>query len=233
MLPSQPLKSSRSWVIALALAMVVNTSLGGLIYGLTLGKQKAAERPTVSINFRQFTDSSVTEKQLDPELALSAEVSPELTALPRPRPVLTVTPELVMPSAINLPAVAPPKLEVNPAAIVSFDLPVEVAETQAGEAQFAGIDGISAAPEIGIARMVRNVTPQYPYKAKRRRIEGYVLLHILIDDEGRAQEIKVVEEKPRGYFAKAARQAARRSLFQPAATGSSEWKRKRYEFKFE
>lgn len=233
MLPSQPPKSRCSWVIALVLAMLVNTSLAGLIYGLTLGKQKAPDRPTVSINFRQFTDSSVREKQLEPELALSAEVSPELTSLPRPRPVLTVAPELVTPSAISLPAVTAPQLEVKPAAIVSFDLPIEAAETEVGESQLAGIDGISAAPEIGVARMVRDITPQYPYKAKRRRIEGYILLHILIDDEGRAQEIKVIEEKPRGYFAKAARRAARRSQFQPAPAGSREWKRKRYEFKFE
>lgn len=233
MLPLRPPKSSHNWAVALALAVVVNISLAGLIYGLTLGKQKEADRPVVSVNFRQFTDSSVTAKKLEPELMLSAESSPELTILPRPRPVLTVTPVLVMPSDISLPAVSAPKLEVNPAAIVSFDLPVEAVDREVGEAQFAGVDGIRSAPEIGVARMVRNVTPQYPYKAKRRRIEGYVLLHILIDDEGRAQEIKVVEEQPRGYFVKSARRAARRSLFQPAPEGRSEWKRKRYEFKFE
>lgn len=57
--------------------------------------------------------------------------------------------------------------------------------------------------------------PFYPYRAKRRKIEGEVILHIVITAQGRVSEVKVVSAKPAGYFEDAAVKAVKKWKFKP------------------
>ncbi|UTV29896.1 energy transducer TonB [Photobacterium atrarenae] len=59
------------------------------------------------------------------------------------------------------------------------------------------------------------VQPNYPPRAQKRGMEGYVVLSFTIDPQGRPTDIKVVEAKPRRIFERDAVQALRRWKYQP------------------
>ncbi|MGC3834907.1 energy transducer TonB [Moritella viscosa] len=234
MLQLQQRGSKRFRLIALVLAVLVNISLAGLIYSLTIGGNKAPVNDPITINFRQFTDSNVEEQHVTPEL----EVIPE----PKPQQDMVALPQSIQPSfdvqninlnsSITLSALSMPTFDVSPQLIdvTSHIQPqVEVTPTVETNVEQTAV----GEPEISFAKILRKTEPQYPYKAKRLRIEGYVLLHILINDDGRAEEIKVIEEKPRGYFAKTSRKAVRRWLFEKAPVGTEVWKKWRMSFELE
>lgn len=213
---------------AFLLALMVNLSLAGLIYGLTIGSKKAVVKPPISINFRQFVDSSVEEQTLAPELTVTPEQEPEMNVLPTPTPQPSFdVANISSTSSIKLPVLSVPEFNVSPS-FQSMEVPSVPAPVVAAPVEVT--KSTTAVPTIGVAKVLRKVQPQYPYKAQRLKIEGYVLLHILIDDTGRPQEIKVIEEKPRGYFAKTARKAVRRWHFEKAPPGVEVWKKWRLSF---
>lgn len=65
-------------------------------------------------------------------------------------------------------------------------------------------------------RYLRTFQPQYPYPAKRDHIEGKVLLRFVVDLDGLAKEVEVVEADPPGFFEEAALKAIKRYKFRPA-----------------
>lgn len=60
----------------------------------------------------------------------------------------------------------------------------------------------------------RFLPPDYPPRARRQNIEGSVLLRVLVDKEGRAAEVQVVESS-HPEFTRAAQKSARRSRYVP------------------
>ena len=66
------------------------------------------------------------------------------------------------------------------------------------------------------ARVQRTVEPTYPISAQRQGIEGYVLLRLNIDANGKVKTVFVVDSEPMGVFERSARDAARRFEFTPA-----------------
>lgn len=58
--------------------------------------------------------------------------------------------------------------------------------------------------------------PNYPFRARRRGIEGEVLLSFVITEKGDVQQIKVLNSKPKGTFDEQAKQAVRVWKFKPA-----------------
>lgn len=57
---------------------------------------------------------------------------------------------------------------------------------------------------------------EYPSRAKAKEIEGYVVLSLLIDEQGRVQKVKVLEAEPQNVFEKSAEQTVKSWLFEPA-----------------
>ncbi|NQZ50612.1 MAG: TonB family protein [Moritella sp.] len=230
MLQSQQRSSKGYWLLAFTLAVLVNISLAGLIYSLTIGSNKTPVQDSISINFRQFTDSSVEEQEITPELEVIPEPKPqqEMVTLPQPvQPSFDVS-NINLNSSITLPVLSVPTFDVSPQLVdvTSHIQPqVEVAPVVVNIEQ-----ATVGEPEIGFAKVLRKTNPQYPYKAKRLKIEGYVLLHILVNDDGRAEEINIVEEKPRGYFGKVSRKSVRRWQFEKAPAGTAVWKKWRMVF---
>jgi len=196
---------------ALSLAIVVNVSLAGLIYGLTIGSSKPPVKDPLTINFRQFTDSTVEEQNDEPELAPIEEPQPVAAALPPAVQATFDAPDISFNSSISLPAVSVPTFNVAPQ-LVDMTSAIQP-------------EAVLAEPQIGLAKIRHRSNPEYPYKARRLKIEGYVLLHVLIDDAGRPKQIKVIEEQPRGYFAKASRKAVGRWEFEKTPRGTTEWKK--------
>lgn len=63
--------------------------------------------------------------------------------------------------------------------------------------------------------VIRRVEPVYPPEAKQARISGVVILEVLIDEEGRVRDTKVLKGLPYGID-EAARDAVRQWVFRPA-----------------
>lgn len=63
------------------------------------------------------------------------------------------------------------------------------------------------------------IPPNYPRMAKRRNIQGYVILNFTIDTKGLVKDIVIKEAKPKGYFEKSAIEAIAKWRFQPKYSG--------------
>ena len=61
--------------------------------------------------------------------------------------------------------------------------------------------------------MLNHVAPNYPPEAKRKEIQGTVLLNLAVDEKGHASDIKVVSGHP--LLVPIALEAAKRLHFQP------------------
>lgn len=62
------------------------------------------------------------------------------------------------------------------------------------------------------------IEPRYPVRAKKRNIEGYIVLQFTIDASGAPVEIKVLKSEPKGMFDKEAKRALKRWKYQPMIT---------------
>lgn len=62
----------------------------------------------------------------------------------------------------------------------------------------------------------RSPAPIYPIEARRRGIEGFVVLRMRVDARGRVTDAVVVESEPDGVFDRSARTAALAARFLPA-----------------
>ena len=69
-------------------------------------------------------------------------------------------------------------------------------------------------------RILRPVTPVYPFDAKTKGIEGRVVLRFIIDEDGRVQNPQVVKADPEGVFDESALAAIVKYKFEPAVIGS-------------
>ncbi|MUM77202.1 TonB family protein [Pseudodesulfovibrio sp. F-1] len=62
---------------------------------------------------------------------------------------------------------------------------------------------------------LRSVPPEYPYTAQRSRIEGEVVVRMLVTSQGEPTNVTIHSTNPPGVFDKAALAAAKRWKFQP------------------
>ncbi len=65
-------------------------------------------------------------------------------------------------------------------------------------------------------RLTGKVNPTYPIQAKRRGIEGKVILRFLVDKKGQVSQVSVEHAQPEGMFEKSAIKAVRQWQFEPA-----------------
>lgn len=68
-------------------------------------------------------------------------------------------------------------------------------------------------------RVTRSVIPTYPRRAQRMRIEGTVLVSMVVDPAGKPTNLAVRKAEPAGVFESAALEAARRYVFLPGTVG--------------
>ncbi len=62
------------------------------------------------------------------------------------------------------------------------------------------------------------IPPRYPYRAERKKIEGWVKISFLITEQGTVKDAVVVDAKPKDIFDKAALQAILKWRFKPRIT---------------
>lgn len=76
------------------------------------------------------------------------------------------------------------------------------------------------APVVQQPRLLERVEPDYPSAARRRSLEGRVVLRFTVSRTGRVEDIEVIEATPRGVFDRAAKAALRQWRYTPKTVDS-------------
>ena len=76
-------------------------------------------------------------------------------------------------------------------------------------------DSSATKPKFGV-KGLSNPAPRYPYKSRARGEQGKVILRVVVNRKGRADEVTVVESSGFSRLDKAATKAVRKWRFQPA-----------------
>ncbi|MGC9423326.1 energy transducer TonB [Vibrio sp.] len=193
------------------IALLINFALVWLMYWLTLGNQKVDRVHSIHLSTvfhaRPF-------EHMEPEQDQSVDVSqaPQSASMPPPPTILNLS-TLAFDSSVSLPNMKVP-IETNKPDLQIVNLTFSPQGNGVGSM-------ISSA--MAQAKPVIQIPPRYPAKAKRDGIEGFVTLDLYLDQEGRAQEIKVVAEEPPGVFARSAKRAVIRWRFM--APEEKQWQR--------
>jgi protein TonB len=76
---------------------------------------------------------------------------------------------------------------------------------------------VEAGPGVVPPRLLDMPTPDYPLQARRAKVAGTVVLALLVDDEGRVEEVKLVRRVRENVgLNEAATDAAGKARFRPA-----------------
>ncbi|MCJ8314496.1 MAG: energy transducer TonB [Saccharospirillaceae bacterium] len=65
------------------------------------------------------------------------------------------------------------------------------------------------------AQVIVQVQPVYPISALKRNIIGFVRVDFIIDEQGRAKDIQIIESRPQGVFDRAVLKAVKKTKYQP------------------
>jgi protein TonB len=76
-------------------------------------------------------------------------------------------------------------------------------------------------PALKLARPLykQNTSPPYPRKARRLGYEGIVMLKVLIDENGRVDDLTVLQSSGHTILDRAASSAVKKWLFEPGTEG--------------
>ena len=66
------------------------------------------------------------------------------------------------------------------------------------------------------AKVLHFVEPEYPSEAENQRIEGWVELNFVVDEQGNLRDLSIVNEQPANVFSQAAMAAVTQWRFEPA-----------------
>ncbi|HEV2718658.1 MAG TPA: TonB family protein, partial [Thermoanaerobaculia bacterium] len=157
-----------------------------------LAAQQAAQQVKVEAEAKKQTPAQIAQ-------AIPPRPTPQQTA-PVPQPVVPA-PQPVAPQ--------PQPVVPAPQPVVPAPQPVEpqVAKAREGDLVPAGTEGLNP------PRMTRQQAPTYPQVARIERIQGTVLLSVLVSESGAVQDVRVIRGDPR--LTESAVQAVRRSAFTP------------------
>lgn len=70
-------------------------------------------------------------------------------------------------------------------------------------------------------KRIRYVAPQYPKRALKEGVSGFVTLEFVVNAEGEPSGVSVVDAKPEGLFERAALSAVKRWRYEPLALSCS------------
>ncbi len=169
-------------------------------------------------NTQQPIKSKVTpQRRLSPIALPSAPVAPNVTPqiiLPPKTPPVSVAPPTEIPSPSPAPIVQNqpiPTTQDIPAQIVSDALPTTA--TANDSLQSDGSDMPDGKSLKHPPTLLKQIKPNYPEIARRRGIEGFVILQFTVDINGRVINPSVQEANPPGHFETAALRAIKQWQF--------------------
>ncbi len=141
------------------------------------------------------------------------------------RPPKTRIKQREMPEKPPPPEPPPPQMpELNPAiakpAMIAPDIAMAMPELNASAMNFTGpyVGAVSQGPPDRDFMPLSRIPPRYPYRAKRKKTEGWVKVSFIITEQGRVHNAVVIDAQPKGVFDKAALQAILKWKFKPRIT---------------
>lgn len=200
----------RCWVIPLTVVLSI------LLLWLPLGgyDKKAhfvhADMATLSFSTVQDPDASATvpddEDTWKPIEVTEPEINPVIDEPAAPAEPVAADPP---PVAASTTQPAPPPAKPSPA-------PTGPSTPSSGDtlaAGYAEVDGDTIAPRY------TNFKLQYPAMARRRNIEGTVLVEVYVSDTGNIDKVELLEDPGHG-FGEAVREAFKHAKASPAMRGN-------------
>lgn len=182
------------YLYALAAALGVSYLLFALMQYMITREAGAA----AGIKEYQMVDFIRMNKNLDIH-----EKEREKKKLPKPKE----QPHIPKPTAVQPQA---PKPEAFKMTMPQMKMPITLSKNfSLGDAALGAGNGLFDGNVIPLMR----VPPRYPMRAKKLRLEGYVKLGFVIDEEGMVESVEVLESEPEGIFDKAAINAIKRWKF--------------------
>ncbi len=203
------------WGLSFAAACAVALALFALMLGMVTPRQPSEpEAPLRIADYVPFAERSDTPSR-------SRQPAPERPQPPTPQPPTPATPQ---------PVAAAPSLPTLEVSLPTLDSNISLASAPA-----PSLAGLSAAPSAAAAAPaassaagpsgppaqdsevvpLNQVIPEYPRHALQRGIEGHVKLLFTITRDGRVENIRIAEARPRNVFEREARRAAARWRFAP------------------
>ncbi len=82
----------------------------------------------------------------------------------------------------------------------------------------------STATSGEVLNTVKSRPPNYPWRARRKGIEGFIELEFGLNEEGEVIDVEVLKAIPEGFFEKAATNALSRWTFEEPANGDSRYR---------
>ena len=157
----------------------------------------------------------LTSQHRDPP-AMSDPVGVSLVSLapPEPPPAEEVKEEAPPPPQSKpdfAPDLVQPSLGDFGTGGISVNLQLGDVETTAGEQEFI-FDSVDLDQP---PRVLVQVPPEYPYRAREQGIEGYVAVKLLVREDGSVARMNVLKAQPEGLFEDAVRRAVPGWKFQP------------------
>lgn len=168
---------------------------------------------------------SLNQSRIDDAKVADAEAAAQpLIVAPPPEPVVQPAPRSATLQAHRLTLMSATS-RLQPSAVRSLGLPSStmgldsllpnLGDVGLGQVSVSEVPAAFDRP----ARERRTVEPIYPVTAQKRGIEGYVIVRLKIDAQGKVSRVLVVDSEPIGVFERSARDAARRFEFSPAQVG--------------
>jgi periplasmic protein TonB len=134
--------------------------------------------------------------------------------LDREEPLPAAAPVASIPSQIEI-RVPPPDVRIETTAPITLSARIATSDVPAPPV-VANSDLVADGPvEVSTVEYVRPPEPRYPPASRAAREEGLVVLRVLVDERGRAQEVSVLKSSGHVRLDDAARAAVRRALFKP------------------
>ena len=194
------------WTGAVVLSLVLNLMLFGLMPGLIAD---VGERPQAAEPVRTVNVIRVKRPEPPPPKKKPKPRHKSVTARNRPlgrQPLRQVQPLDKLP---RLAFEINPKLPAGPVALPSPQMETVVFEAppMAGIFDLGELDG-------PLTPLVR-IPPVYPFRAKRRGIEGWVKVKFLVTRQGTVDKIEIVAANPENTFEQSVRQCVSAWRFKP------------------
>ncbi len=215
--------------IRIAAALLFSVAVHAVLFGMEFGGENTAVTPgperkvEVRLVPRRVPPVPVVKKEvLPPETVRKATVPQKITPAPVApmRPVQVAVreiPPLALPAPPRVPEEAvEPVPDLAEKAVERFDDSVpprnRLNEDVAGE---------PAQAPIRLARPLyrKNPPPEYPALARRRHLQGTVVLEVSVSAEGAVEEVRVEESSGHKVLDRAALRAVWNWLFEPGRRG--------------
>jgi protein TonB len=215
--PVRTADTLRHWSLAASVALAFNLILFGLLPGLIRSHRQGpdeiytqrsvqvvrlpAKPPPRPAQIPKPPPPTATESRpaaAVPPRARPARIRPQMPA-PRFQPQLPPLPDSLPPLALQTPAMHAPPQAPAPA-----PAPPTV---ERGEYGLDEIDG-ALVP-------VSQVPPVYPFRARRKGIEGWVRVQFVVTESGAVEQVRIEAAEPEGLFEKNVLQAVTGWRFRP------------------